>query len=223
LVPGSFANFFVATSSAGGALIGLLFVAVSINPDRTFGPTAPHERQSVAANAFTGLIVAFFVSTDALVPDSNVAGICLFMSALGIISSARLGIRLVRYQVRQRVRRSPLWVRLVRALTMVVGSLIIYGFLAFSGVSLLHQPSDRNALDAVATLVVVCYGLGLFRAWELLGGPRQGLSNWLNPLLDLDDARESAPTSAPPSGVPPQTEASTPVPMPAPRPDSPHR
>jgi hypothetical protein len=34
MVPSSFGNYFVAMASAGGALIGLLFVAVSIRPER---------------------------------------------------------------------------------------------------------------------------------------------------------------------------------------------
>jgi hypothetical protein len=35
MVPTDFANFFLSTAGAGAALIGLLFVAISINPERT--------------------------------------------------------------------------------------------------------------------------------------------------------------------------------------------
>lgn len=189
----AYSNFFLATAGAGGALIGLLFVAISINPERTFGPNAPNERQGVAGNAFTALIVAFFVSLAALLPHSNIGGISLVMAGLGILSSARLGVQLARYQVRRRGHRSPLWVRLVRALALVAGGLALYSSLALAGARLLVQPSDHPAINAVAILVIVCYGAGLLRAWELLGGPRQGLSGWLNPLHDLDDAQLRPP------------------------------
>ena len=60
MVPASFANFFLATAGAGGALIGLLFVAISISPERIFSEGAPRERQAVASGAFTALVNAFF-------------------------------------------------------------------------------------------------------------------------------------------------------------------
>ncbi len=60
MVPATFANFFLATAGAGGTLIGLLFVAVSINPERIFSEGAPKERQAVASGAFTVLVNAFF-------------------------------------------------------------------------------------------------------------------------------------------------------------------
>jgi hypothetical protein len=34
MVPPEFANFFIASASAGAALVGLLFVAVSLAPER---------------------------------------------------------------------------------------------------------------------------------------------------------------------------------------------
>ena len=40
MVPESFETFFLATAGAGGAFVGLLFVAISIGPQRTFGAAA---------------------------------------------------------------------------------------------------------------------------------------------------------------------------------------
>jgi hypothetical protein len=62
VVPPEFFNFFIAGTSAGAALIGLLFVAVSIAPEQMVALKAPVERQAVAGSAFTALMNAFFIS-----------------------------------------------------------------------------------------------------------------------------------------------------------------
>ncbi len=51
MVPSAFTNFFVASAGAGGALVGLIFVAVSIAPEHIVQASAPVERQAVAASA----------------------------------------------------------------------------------------------------------------------------------------------------------------------------
>jgi hypothetical protein len=217
MVPAGFMNFFLAMAGADAALLGLLFVAVSISPERTFGHGAAPERQGVAVNAFTALIVAFFVSMSALLPGNNVGGTSVFTAAVGLFTSARLGIQLVRFHVRSHsrtqphLRTQPLWLRLLRALVIVIGSLVLYGYLFAASAQLLRQPNDVHAVAAVAALVMVCCGLGLFRAWELLGAPRQGVMSWLNPLHDSDEPAMPA-AEAPSMPV----DAGVPVAQPAP-------
>lgn len=53
MVPADFANFFIASAGAGAALVGLLFVAVSLAPQQIVTRRAPMERQAVAGSAFT--------------------------------------------------------------------------------------------------------------------------------------------------------------------------
>src|SRR5579863_569867 len=84
VVPPAFANFFIASTSAGAALVGLLFVAVSFAPEQIVTSRAPVERQAVAGSAFTALINAFFISLVALIPHLNIGslivpfiGLCL--------------------------------------------------------------------------------------------------------------------------------------------------
>src|SRR5258706_4933834 len=71
VVPPEFANFFIASAGAGAALVGLLFVAVSIAPEQLVTRRAPMERQAVAGSAFTALMNAFFISLVALIPIST--------------------------------------------------------------------------------------------------------------------------------------------------------
>jgi hypothetical protein len=60
MLPPELSNYFLATAGAGAALIGLLFVAVSIAPEQIATRRAPLERQAVAASTFTALVNAFF-------------------------------------------------------------------------------------------------------------------------------------------------------------------
>jgi hypothetical protein len=200
MVPATFANFFLATAGAGGALIGLLFVAISINPERIVSSGAPRERQAVASGAFTALVNAFFVSTAALIPGSSIGVVASILAALGLINTLRIGAELGAYQVR-RYRRTwrDLALRIFRAAFLTVFSLVLYGLEFTNAWDLLHNPHTTGDVYGICAMILAIYGVGLARAWELLGAPRSGLFAFLNPLRDIDetDGTPPAPTVAP--------------------------
>jgi hypothetical protein len=197
MVPATFTSYFVAMSGADAALLGLLFVAVSINPEHIFSRGSAPERLAVAANAFFALTVAFFVSATALLPGVNVGGTGVFMAGIGVFTSVRLGVQITRYHVRSKRSSQPLWLRLFRSLFTVAGGLVLYGYLFTTCVQLVIHPTYVPAVVALAILVLVCCGLGLFRAWELLGAPRVGvLAGWLNPLQAPDEEAPPSPAAA---------------------------
>jgi hypothetical protein len=39
------------------------------------------------------------------------------------------------------------------------------------GVEVTAQPGDTSAVNTIAVLVIVCFLIGIARAWELIGGP----------------------------------------------------
>jgi hypothetical protein len=78
-------------ASAGAALVGLLFVAVSIAPNRTVMRNAPLDRQVLAASTFTAMLNAFFISLVALVPGVNLGIITVIMGAIAFVNSVTLG------------------------------------------------------------------------------------------------------------------------------------
>jgi hypothetical protein len=78
---------------------------------------------------------------------------------------------------------------------MIAVSLALYGFELYYGVLLLYAPSQPDPIFILAGLLVGVYGLGIVRAWELLGARRYGLLGWLNPLRDTDNM-EIAPNPA---------------------------
>jgi uncharacterized membrane protein len=190
MVTSGYFNYFLAMAGAAAALTGLLFVAVSIQQERTFGSGAPLERRAVAATAFLSLLVPFFTATEALLPATNIGFGCVVLAVLALLATLRLGWQLVLYQFGPRARSRPLWLRLARVLALLAPAVVIYAYLLLTGRHLLDQPHDQAALGVVAVLLQAMCGLGLFRAWELLGASRQGLLGWLNPLLDLDEVPE---------------------------------
>jgi hypothetical protein len=206
----AFANFFLAMAGAGGALIGLLFVAVSIHPERTFGAGARRERQAVATAAFTALVNAFFISSAALIPvpdaGANPGVITLLMGSLGILNTLSIGARLIGYQVRSFRSGAQLWLRLVRAGALVVISLVVYTLEVVNARALVANPRNLDPLYTICGLLLGVYGIGLTRAWELLGAPRFGLSGWLNPLAgEQDDQVEQDTEATEASGSAPAT------------------
>lgn len=197
MVPTDFANYFLATAGAGAALIGLLFVAISINPERTFGRDAHPVRQRVASGAFTALVNAFFISTSALIPHTNVGYVTLIMGGIGLLNSLRQGGEFLFGYWRESLAVRLPWPVALRALAFVVVSLILYGYEVVLAVQLLIQPDAVDFVYTLAGILLGIYGLGLVRAWELLGAPRSSLIGWFNPLHESPET----PTEKQPPGT----------------------
>lgn len=177
MVPPSFTNFFIASASAGAALVGLLFVAVSIAPERIVMANAPVERRAMAASSFTALLNAFFISLGALIPGS-VGVITLIMSASGLFNSLFLAWNLLKE--RQSLQ------NVLRRIFLIVASFIIYGYELYVAILLLNEPDNLEGFYALTGLLLSVYGIGLTRAWQLLGARRYGILRWLNPLTELN-------------------------------------
>src|SRR6266849_7747010 len=68
MVTPEFLPFFMASVGASAGLIGLLFVSVSIAPERVFGQQSDAVRQAQALSAFSALANVFFISLTSLIP-----------------------------------------------------------------------------------------------------------------------------------------------------------
>lgn len=178
MVPPDLSNFFIASASAGGALLGLLFVAVSIAPEQIVAHRAPLERQAVAASTFTAMVNAFFVSLGALIPGAT-GSFALTMSSLGLLNSLTLGFRLLRHP--------KSWQNFLRRAFLIVVSFVIYGFEFYDALQLTITHTAGNAYS-LAVLLIPVYGIGLTRAWELLGVNRFGLLAWFSPLREVNES-----------------------------------
>ncbi len=193
MVPSVFTAYFAATSGAGAALIGLLFVSVSISPERIFARNAAPELTAVAGSAFTALVNAFFISTAALLPNTNIGYVALTLGWFGVANSVTTGVQLAR---QPHLWQSPqtLWRRILalfRALALVAISLALYLWEVEQATQAIGRPHDEVIVGSLATLVLISYGFGLTRAWELLGARGRGVFGWLSPLRALDERTAS--------------------------------
>ena len=178
MVPVAFDNFFLASAGIGATLVGLIFVAVSIAPEHIVQANAPIERRAMAASAFTALLNAFFISFGALIPGI-IGSLTLVMSALGLTSSSLLAWNLLKERER--------WQNVVRRVFLILVSFIIFGFEFYYAILIIKEPDNVGNFYTLAALLLAVYGIGLTRAWQLLGARRFGLGGWLSPLRELDE------------------------------------
>lgn len=183
MLPTAFVPFFAASMGAAGALIGLLFIAISIAPERTVGKAAAPERAALAGNAFTALTNVFFISLVALIPIAGVGPIVTLMGALSCAATVRLAISLLR---RRADGKRLTLTQLARRMSLIVASLVIYGLETWQGAQV-ATTSNADAIVVVTLLLVSIYGLALTRMWSLLGARKDSIFAWLNVLNDLEE------------------------------------
>ena len=178
MVPESFNNFFLASAGIGATLVGLIFVAVSIAPEHIVQANAPIERRAMAASSFTALLNAFFISFGALIPGI-IGSLTLVMSALGLTTSSLLAWNLLKERER--------WQNVVRRVFLILVSFIIFGFEFYYAILIIKEPDNVGNFYTLAALLLAVYGIGLTRAWQLLGARRFGLGGWLSPLWEMNE------------------------------------
>ncbi len=181
MVPPEFLSYFITAASAGGALIGLLFVSISIAPQRTVLASAPIEARVMSSSAFLALLNGFFISLGAVLPYWNIGGIALTMSLIGAIGSLNQGWLVLRPW--------PSWQNVLRRAWLTVVNLSLYVYQLITAIQLLLSPAHDSLVFTLSILLMSIYGVGLLRAWELLGVQRTGLLSWLNPLYEISKSQ----------------------------------
>jgi hypothetical protein len=180
VVPSEFVSFFIASTGAAAALVGLLFVAVSLAPEQIVTRRAPAERRAVSGSAFTALLNAFFISLAALVPHFNFGTLIVPFSCVSLLSSLLQAWSLLRLHKG--------WQSFLRRAFLALLSIGLYGVELRQGVGLITDPTQVAFVYGMLFVLLGAFALGLTRAWELLGAQRYGIGGWLNLLQDLDDS-----------------------------------
>ena len=191
VVPDSIHDFFVASGSAAGALIGLLFVVISVSGQRLAQAKAEAQlhriRASAALTAFTN---ALAVSLFALIPGHKIGPTAVAVAVIGLTFVTASLLSLIRLrQVR--------WGTLRGARLLIVLG-VTFVIQLIEGTDVIISPGDSGAVNTIASLVVVCFLIGIGRAWELIGGPSIGITREVTTLVrgherGADDPREEPP------------------------------
>jgi hypothetical protein len=166
VVPTEFGPFFAATAAVSGALIGLLFVAISVAPARD-DPAQRVVMDVRAGVAFSALLNTLVVALFALIPGIGLGTTAAIVAAVGLSSCLALGIVLFREEPAGLERR-----RQVRLLA-IQGAVFAYELVV--GVQLRWSPRDVGLVQTVCILIIVLFLVGIARAWQLVGARDTGL------------------------------------------------
>jgi hypothetical protein len=177
-------EFFQASASVAGALIGLLFVAISVAPERILGPEASDVHGVRAAATLTAFTNALTVVMFGLIPGFDAGGAATVVAVLGLLF---IGGALLRVFPGWRAKQIRL-----RDVGFLVGLLAVFVVQLIAGIGLDRHGGNHGDLQTLCTLVVVCFLIGIERAWELVGGPHVGFTHEV--LGRVKDRREAART-----------------------------
>ena len=190
MTPAPLHDLFLGAAGVAGALIGLLFVAISVEHDRLTAADANQVDLVRARAALSSFTNALAVSLFALAPDdlgwsSAIAGLLGLVFVCGGILSVR---RVARAGHTRTGRMRDL--AFLAALLLVFASEIVWGSW------LIHDPHASGPAGHIADCVIASFLVGIYRSWELIGGPEIGLGSELRALIrDHGGSEDQAPTA----------------------------
>lgn len=155
MVPGSFIGYFSGAATAAGALVGLLFVAVSLRPEAVMGTRAQLRAQAVAGSAFTALVNAFFVSLIAQIPGTDLGYTAVVLALISLYSTVKLHRGLSKSE---------------SAVPLLALSLAAYAAQFVAGMILIARPGFESMVYTIAYVLVGAFAAALGRAWSLVQG-----------------------------------------------------
>lgn len=168
MVPISFHDFFGGCASVAGALIGLLFVALSVSPEKLTGDDARAEHQVRAAAAFSALVNTLVIALVALLPGASLGEASTILAAAGLATTSGLAIVLFR-EHRQKIRPGDL--------RMLAILLALYGLQLANGVQLDGSPHSVSGISRQGGLAILFFLFGIARSWQLVGARDIGLAS----------------------------------------------
>jgi hypothetical protein len=176
VVPADIHDFFMASAGAAGALIGLLFVAISVAGDRLAKRGAGAQVHRIRANA---ALIAFnnalSVSLFALIPGEIIGWTAVAAGSAGLLFVAGSLVSLARaagkhWPASRKALRDSVF-PIGRDALFLIGMAVAFVVQLTAGLNVADNPADAGSVRTIAILVIVFFLFGISRAWELVGGP----------------------------------------------------
>ena len=165
MVPVTFHDFFSGCATIAGALIGLLFVALSVSSEYLKGENARTDHQVRAGAAFSALINTLVIALFALLPTADLGTVGIILAGVGLGTTAALIIALARED--KRIGRGDLF--------MFVVLLVLYGLQLANAVQLERTPHKVGLVVNQGELAIAFFLFGIARSWQLVGAREFGL------------------------------------------------
>jgi hypothetical protein len=169
VVNGTYRDLFIAIAGSGGALTGLLFVALSVAPRPVRASRQHVIRQVRAAAALLAFNNALAVSLFGLVPNTNIGYPAVVLGVIGILFAAAAARSVIAAAPRSRRQ----WLSQVSLLNLLI---VIFGTELGSGIYVVFHPDSPEPVRLIGYALVTSLIVGIARAWELVGDRDTGLS-----------------------------------------------
>jgi len=154
VVPHNLIDYFAASATVAGALIGLLFVSISLRYDAILGASANDASRATAAAGFTGLVNALTISLWALIPGDG-------LGYAAAVSAVLCVYRTLRLHVGRSGRRET-------SLASFLFSLAVFLTQLGTGTYLIVNPHSVSSVDVLAYTLFGAFASALSRSWALL-------------------------------------------------------
>lgn len=192
----NYSDFFVASAGVAGALVGLLFVAITVRPEKLREHAETQLERVRAAATLTAFTNALAVSLFALAGSTTIGGAAVAVGVIGevfVLASLSSVLRV----------RGLRW-RDLGETGYLFGLVVLFAIQIYEGIRFRPHHDNHGVYQTLSILVIVCFLVGVARAWELVGGPAIGagpeVRGWLG-------ARHRGPTA--PAGEPPAAATET--------------
>jgi hypothetical protein len=143
----------ITAAGAAGAMIGLLFVAVSLRSELVFGKNALKKAKTLAHASFTGLLNAFSLSLLAIVPGMSIGWAMLILAVLCLYHTLVLHLQTFGVKTQWRV---------------FILSVVNYTAEGIGGVYLISKPHERWIINGLCYVIFASFVIALNRAWDLI-------------------------------------------------------
>ena len=153
-------GFYAAIGGFSATLLGLLFVAVSINAAAILGETHENSKR-LAEQAFQNYLAVMMVALLAIFPTLEIPTLGFATLAVTAVWAAWVLIRSYLTLMRPRESGSPL-----QSLRRQLSSLVGFGMLIFAAVRMAFGLGDSRNLFAIATMILLFSATAV--SWELL-------------------------------------------------------